>query len=225
MSTRIFSALLIGCTLLAAVITACASPTSSLPTPTASTFITPGVVSPLTPQATTGALTPSAATNICTDPQVTALIDSLKTSVLTSDGALLSSLVSPANGMDVSYFHNGTVINYDQQHAKFLYETTFEVDWGIDPASGTPKTGPFHQVIVPRLATIFNQPYTLHCNELKHGGASYPVVFPYDKGFYSIYFPGTEANGNLDWNTWLVGVEHVDGKPYIYTLMQFFWEP
>jgi hypothetical protein len=50
----------------------------------------------------------------------------------------------------------------------------------------------FHDVIVPDLEKVFNQAYTLHCNELKHGGASYDVSWPYDKDFYSIYFPGTE---------------------------------
>lgn len=224
MNLKSCSTLSITCALLTAI-SACASPADALPSPTPSIFISPAASSVLPAQPTTSALTPHVSSDICTDPQVTALIDSLKTSMLTSDGALLSSLVSPASGMDVRYFHNGTVINYDQQHARFLYETTFAVDWGIDPGSGAAKTGPFHEVIVPRLAGVFNQPYTLHCNELIHGGASYPLVFPYDKQFYSIYFPGTEANGNLDWQTWLAGIEYVDGKPYIYALMQFFWEP
>ena len=34
-----------------------------------------------------------------------------------------------------------------------------------------------------------------------------------------------DANGFLDWHTWAIGIEYVDGKPYIYALMQFFWEP
>jgi hypothetical protein len=51
------------------------------------------------------------------------------------------------------------------------------------------------------------------------------VTWPYQGDFYSIYFPGTEANGNLDWHTWLVGVEYVNNKPYVYALMQLFWEP
>jgi hypothetical protein len=153
------------------------------------------------------------------------LIDSLKTSMLTSDGPLLASVVSPSSGMDVSYFHNGTVVNYQPDQAKFLFETTYEVDWGVEPGSGAPKQGSFHDVVVPALGKMFNQPYTLHCNELKHGGATYPVTFPYDKGYYSIHFPGTEANGFLDWQTWVAGVEYVDGQPYIYALMQFFWEP
>ena len=156
---------------------------------------------------------------------MTALIDSLKKAVTTADGPLLASLVSPASGIDVAFFHNGNVINYDQEHAKFLFETTFEANWGVHPASGQEKVGSFHDVVIPELVKIFNQPYTLHCNELTYGGASYPVNFPYKKDFYSIYFPGTEANGNMDWNTWVAGIEYVNGKPYLYALTQFFWEP
>ena len=74
------------------------------------------------------------------------------------------------------------------------------------------KSGSFHDVIVPELVSIFNQPYTLHCNELKHGGATYEMEWPYQDEFYSIHFPGTQANGNLDWQTWVMGIEYVSGK-------------
>jgi hypothetical protein len=237
MNTRIASVLFMGFIVLAA----CASPTETPPTPTQPVFVIPtffptDTFIPLSPPAaaTTDGFTPIPAltstsqpntTNACADPQVTALIDSLKTAVLNSDGELLASLVSPASGMDVRFFRYGTVVNYDQAHAKFLFETTFEVDWGAEPGSGAAKVGSFHDVVAPELVKSFNQPYTLHCNELKHGGASYDVMWPYDKDFYSVYFPGTDANGNLDWHTWAVGIEYVAGKPYIYALTQYFWEP
>jgi hypothetical protein len=167
----------------------------------------------------------SGTSGICADPQATALIDTFKSAVLHADGVLLSSLVSPTRGMDVAFLRDGTVITYDQQHAKFLFETTFEVDWGIMPGSGLAKKGSFHDVVVPELVKALNQPYTLTCNELKHGGASYKLEWPYQGDYYSVYFPGTEANANMDWHTWAIGVEKVNNKPYIYALMQFFWEP
>lgn len=222
-----------------ALLTACASPTASPATPTPlglppATFFpavttTSQVPLPTSAVGTTAATLPatqsSGSPNLCADPQATALIDSFKTAVTRADGPLLSSLVSPAGGIDVSYYHNGTAIHYDQNQAKFLFETTYEANWGVDPASGAEKIGAFHDVVVPALAKIFSQSYSLHCNELKYGGASYPVNFPYDKGYYSIYFPGTEANGYMDWQTWVAGIEYVNGKPYLYALMQFFWEP
>jgi len=167
---------------------------------------------------------PSVASNVCSDPAVVSLIDSLKTSMLSADGALLSSLVTP-NGVEVRYFRNGNAIMYTPYQASFLFETTFAPNWGDDPASGIEKLGSFHDVIVPELVKIFNQPYTMHCNEIRHGDATYEVTWPYQKDFYSIHFAGTEQNGYLDWHTWVVGVEYDNGKPLIYALMNFFWEP
>ncbi|HZM20531.1 MAG TPA: hypothetical protein VFC02_02240 [Anaerolineales bacterium] len=192
-----------------------ATPPLSLPTSISSTAIptlTLSIPSPVT-------------SNICADPQVTAVIDSLKTAMLNSDGPLLSSLVSPQRGLDVANFRDGTVINYRPDQAKFLFETTFEVNWGPAPGSGEDKIGSFHDVIVPESVKAFNQPYTLHCNELKHGGATYDVSWPYDGDFYSIYFPGTEPNGFMDWHTWAAGVEYTNNKLYLYALIPYFWEP
>lgn len=185
--------------------TAAAVPTSVFATPTAT---------PL----------PSAARAVCTDPAVAILLDSLKAAMLNADGALLGTLVSP-NGMEVRYFRDGTVVSYSSYQAGFLFETTYQANWGADPASGIEKTGSFHDVVVPAMVKVFNQPYTLHCNEILHGGATYEVKWPYSKDFYSVHFAGTQANGFLDWHTWVVGVEYSDNKPYVYALMQFFWEP
>jgi hypothetical protein len=235
MHTKRILVFLMSLILSAAVVTSCGSPaTPPAATPTFLALPTSTLLlstpSPLTPGASpvvpNGSVTaPANPSTICTDPQVTTLIDSFKTAILTSDGTLLSSLVSPSRGMDVAYFRDGTVITYQPEHAKFLFETTFVVDWGTEPGSGQMKSGSFHDVIVPELVSIFNQPYTLHCNELKHGGATYEMIWEYENEYYSIHFPGTQANGNLDWQTWVMGIEYVSGKPYIYALIQFFWEP
>lgn len=235
MNNKLISALVIGLFLLSG----CNFSVSTLPTPTlpataALNFITTETPSPVssvipsvvaspvfTPIATS---VPPVAANVCTDPQVVTLIDSLKKAMLTADGALLSSLVSP-NGMEVRWVRYGNPVRYDSGQAAFLFETTFEADWGAEPGSGQEKKGAFHDVIVSDMVKVFNQSYTLHCNEIRHGGASYDIRWPYTKDFYSIYDAGTQQNGNLDWRTWVVGVEYVNGKPFIYALMQFFWEP
>ena len=161
----------------------------------------------------------------CVDPQPVSLINSLKRSLLTADGALLSTLVHPVRGMEVRWVRYGKAITYTAEQARFLYETIFEADWGDEPGSGLPKKGAFHDVIVPDFLKVFNQPYTLHCNELQYGGATYEVEYPYDGNFYSVYFAGTDQYGFLDWHTWVIGMEYSDGKPFIIAMMQFFWEP
>lgn len=216
------------------LLTGCALPGASAPTPTspAILFITTETPSPFptltdTPVPVftfTATPIPAVAPNFCADPQATALLDSLKRSMLTADGALLSSLVSP-NGMEVRFFHTSNPITYTSYQAQFLFETAYQANWGPHPASGLDKKGTFHDVVVPDLVRIFNTTYTLYCNEIRHGGASYPISWPYAKDFYSIYYAGTEQNGFMDWLTWVVGIEYVNGRPYIYALIQFFWEP
>jgi hypothetical protein len=204
-----------------------ANPTPSPIDPNFLDFVSTGTPSTLllTPVFTaTATPIPPVAPSVCSDPKVITLIDSLKTSVLSADGAILGSLISP-EGVEVRYFRDGRVVTYTPDQAGFLYETTYEVNWGNDPASGLEKIGSFHDVVVPKLVEMFNRPYTLHCNEIRHGGASYDVAWPYDRDFYSIHYAGTEANGFLDWHTWVVGVEYSNGSPHIYALMQFYWEP
>ncbi len=227
-------------------LTACASPSPVTPTlaqpptipslpqatGTSNTTVTPVLPTPTSGSGVFTALptltlsVPSpVSSDICADPQVNALIDSLKTAVLNSDGPLLSSLVSPQRGLDVARFRDGTGINYRPDPAQGLFETSFEANWGPAPGSGLEEIGSFHDVVVPELVQVFNQPYTLHCNELKHGGATYEASWPYEGSFYSVHFPGTETNGFMDWYTWAVGIEHADNKPYLFALIPFFWEP
>ncbi len=174
---------------------------------------------------TIGGVTPVPAATFCADPQVTSLLESLKTAVQTSNAQMLSSLVSPVHGTEVRYYRDGRTVIYDQAHAKFLFESTFQVDWGDAPGSGQPTKGAFHEVILPDLLKLFNSNYTLTCNQLQVGGTTYQASWPYAANYYSLYYAGTQANGNMDWLTWLVGVEYVNGRPYLYALMPFRWEP
>jgi hypothetical protein len=170
-------------------------------------------------------VTPVPAATFCADPQATSVIETLKSALQTSNGVQLASLVSPLHGMEVRYYRDGRIVTYDQAHAKFLFASTFQVDWGDAPGSGLPTVGAFQQVILPDLLKLFNSAYTLTCDQVQVGGATYQAVWPYAANYYSVYFGGTQANGNMDWLTWLVGFEYAGGRPYLYALMPFRWEP
>ena len=210
---------------------------ASLPTPTIVTTSTlttlPTLVATNTAIATlisTSLASSVSATQIspagfCTDPQSQALINNFKSALQTSNGSLLASLVSPLHGLDVRDFRNGQIMNYDQQQAQLLFDSTDRIDWGAAP-SGLETKGSFNDVIVPALLKVFNKDYTLTCDQVQVGGATYKATWPYAGiNFYSIYFAGTPNSNNLDWRTWLIGMEYVKGQPYLYAIMQFFWEP
>jgi hypothetical protein len=155
-----------------------------------------------------------------------ALISRLKTALQTSDGEGLASLVSPVHGLEARFFRNGRVVQYDQEQARFLFVSTYIVDWGAAPGSGLETKGSFDALLVPALLHVLNQNYSLKCNQIETGGTTYAASWPYTGiDFYSVYDPGTQANANLDWHTWLLGMRYVSGEPYLYAIIPFQWEP
>lgn len=184
----------------------------------------PGTVPPAV-SATPGGVTQVAPATFCADGGPTALIAALQSALQTSNGEALAGLVSPASGMEVRRWRDGRIVNYDQTHARFLFESTFEVKWGAAPGSGLETPGSFHEVILPAWLSVFNSSYTLACNQIQVGGTTYTAEWPYPGiNYYSLYYPGTSANGNMDWKTLVIGMQNVNGKYYLYAVEPFEWE-
>ena len=169
---------------------------------------------------------PGVVTSFCDDPRARDLITSFGKAVANKDGALLAALVSPTTGMDVRFYRDGNVVNYDVEHAAVVFETTFQADWGLSYGSGESTFGSFQELILPSLKTVFTPAAVLECNQLKLGGATYVPVWPYtDMNYYSVHFPGTDQYGGLDWETWAVGMEISSGKPMLAAFVHYVWEP
>lgn len=169
---------------------------------------------------------PVVTTSFCDDPQAANLIKSFSKAVANKDGALLASLVAPVKGMDVRFYRNGNVINYDVEHAKFVFETTYQANWGVSFGSGENTLGSFHDIVLPSIQQVFTPNAILVCNQLKVGGATYEPLWPYPgMNYYSVHFPGTDSNSGMDWQTWAVGMDMTSGKPMLAALAHFVWEP
>ncbi len=196
-------------------------PTATLPTAT----VAPVITATNTQVPTAAATVPAA---FCQDARVGVLLDSLGTALASSNGESFASLVSPVSGLDLQFIRTGRVVNYDREHARFVFETTFQVEWGLGAGSGEPVVGSFQQIVLPSLQTVFTPAAQRVCNQIKLGGATYDAAWPPEYSainFYSVHFPGTSGNGGLDWETWLTGVEFAGGQPYLRVLLHFNWEP
>lgn len=215
-------------------LTACTIPVDQAAPPTALTTDTPQtavtLASTFTPIPTltqtpvsTQTTTPPA---FCNDTRARDLITSFTKAIATKDGAFLASLVSPSRGMDLLYYRAGKVVNYDIEHAKFVFETTFQADWGLSYGSGEATLGSFQETVLPSLQIVFTPNAELVCNQLKVGGATYipEWAYPY-LDYYSVHFAGTNEFGGLDWQTWAMGIEVVADKLYIASLVHYVWEP
>ncbi len=163
----------------------------------------------------------------CGDAQVAGLLEAFKKSILSKDGKQLASLVSPTHGVTVQYLRGGKTATYTSDKALWLFSSTYQMDWGANPASGQEILASFHEEVLPRLEEVLGEGYTPACNSVQIGGASYKYQWPFEYGninFYSLYYPGTAGNDQA-WRTWLVGIEFVKGKPYLFSLVHLFWEP
>ena len=166
----------------------------------------------------------------CADGRVNTLLSNFGAALVTSNGEALAALVSPAHGMTVRLWRNGNAVTFDQEHAQWVFTSTYEHNWGAAPGSGLDTIGAFHVSVLPKLLDVFNAPapgYTLSCNQVQTGGASYDTSWPAtyaNVNFYSIYKPGPAGNEN-SWRTLLVGIEYVQGQPYIFSVTQMDWEP
>jgi hypothetical protein len=166
----------------------------------------------------------------CADGNVNTLIANLGNALKSSNGQLLASLVSPAHGMTVHLWIHEKGITFDREHARWVFDSTYANDWGVAPGSGLETTGSFHETVLPKLLDVINAPtpgYTLTCDKVQTGGASYDTSWRPEfanVNFYSLYKPGPAGN-ELSWRTVLVGVEYVNGLPYIFSLTQLEWEP
>jgi hypothetical protein len=172
----------------------------------------------------TEAVSPAA---FCADDRVKTLVADLDRAITTGDGRLIAALVSPAHGLNVHYFRDGEVANYSQAEAAWIFESDYGMNWGIHPASGLEVKGAFQDVVLPSLLDVFESEYTLECNAPDLGGGNYTYAWPVEYApinYYLIHKPGTPGI-DLDWRSYLVGVEYVNGKPALFSLIHFFWEP
>jgi len=166
--------------------------------------------------------------SFCADPRVTNLLNSLKIAMLNADGELLGSLVSPVHGMDLRLWRYGTVANYSPKEAAWVFQSDYEVSWGPAPGSGEETRGTFNAQPLPKLTEVFGANYSLHCNDTLDLATFSLEPFPPEYAnvnFYTVYKPGSETYGGLDWRAWTVGVEYVQGQPKLFSLIHYQWEP
>lgn len=163
----------------------------------------------------------------CADTRPLDRFSDLKQALLNNDGRLLTPIVSPVHGLTVEYIRNGIPKVYDAEEASFVFGRLEVVNWGLGPGSGLPVEGSFSELVQPDLYAVLEAAHETHCDSITLGGASYNVEWPFrwqNIHYYSLFKPGS-VDVELDWMTWVAGVEYVDGAPYLFSLTRYTWEP
>ena len=155
------------------------------------------------------------------------LLENLRGAVITRDGDLFKSIVSPTRGLSVRLLTNGNWANYTPEQVSWLFKSSYVYNWGLGPGSGLPVEGSFMDEVYPFLLLSLDSEARYACNQVLVEETSYPALWPdyYEAfNFYSAHMPLPD-DADLGWHTFLIGFEYVNGEPYIINLVHYAWEP
>ncbi|MDX9865806.1 MAG: hypothetical protein RBT34_13465 [Anaerolineaceae bacterium] len=173
---------------------------------------------------------PTTVPPFCEDPQVMQVVDQFIQGVEAESGQKIGKTITESKGLNIRLEWWNTNVHFTKDEAVKLFEDDTSYDWGIADGSGAPVQGSFMDVVQAKLLDVVAGDYVIRCDTLDFGVASGPsaglVEWPADipaQHYIAIYRPAP-ADQELDWRTWVLGFEYVEGVPYISYLVQYHWE-
>lgn len=167
----------------------------------------------------------------CSDSKVKQVVNLFVQAVSQADGESIAKLVSPAHGLTVRQAWWNTEVNFNIESVSSLFEDETVHNWGITAGGGEPIEGSFRQAILPGLLDVVSGEFKPVCNSLDINLASGPtageVIWPVEYSnvnYMALYRAGAQTD-QLNWRTWALGIEIIEGQPYLAFLVQYRWEP
>lgn len=153
----------------------------------------------------------------CTEPEAQAVVAQASRALRDHDERALADTIDPTRGLRVYSFHDADSIRL---RGAYLSDATAH-DW---PTYGPTQHGTFDEVIEPRLTETLAAAGPPVCAQIPHGGASYAVELPVQlQSIPSVAF--ARQSSDIDWDTWVFGIERTNGHYRLAYLIPFAWEP
>lgn len=160
----------------------------------------------------------------CADLLVETLLAEFQDAIAKEDGQRLAQLSNPRRGLVFRYAPRETDLALSLMEVSLLFTSAAEYDWGVDRESGQSARGSFRDVVLPALVDVLGATPGVTCNSLQTGQTEQPAEWPTDltnlnfKGFFR---PAPDAGNKYDWRAWALGIEFVEGRPYITILVHY----
>jgi hypothetical protein len=161
----------------------------------------------------------------CADQSIPILIEQLKGSMNQSNGDMFAGLVSIKSGVSVQLWPNQPAVNFNRTTAPGVFTSTQSYDWGTGDGQGGPSVvGTFVERVQPKLLEVFNAAnMATYCDDLTNVfNPSHAWPYGPNLHYYNLYKPGTTT---FDFRTWLIGIEYLNGRPYLHSLISVTWGP
>lgn len=163
----------------------------------------------------------------CSSQEARAIVNDLREAVRTQDGQELASLVGENGKLRLRRNWWNPEVAYNPTEVARLFEDDARRDWGIADGSGLPIKGPFADVAMPLLERDLLGAKETACDDILHGGTAGIVQLPeaYEGvNYYSLFRPPEGGEVEMDWGTWVAGIERRDGRYTLSFLVHFDWE-
>ena len=165
--------------------------------------------------------------DFCGDEDVENLVDGAFEALVNEDGEGLSQLVAEGRSLRVRRHWWNPEVSFNKDEVAILFESEQSYSWGIADGSGNPIEGTFSEVIHPILERNLMAHSERGCNEILHGGTAGLVQLPPSYNginYYSFYRPAGPDEFELDWGSWVMGIEVWQGQPYLSNMVHYEWE-
>lgn len=162
----------------------------------------------------------------CNAAEPRALLDQLREAIENRDGDLLAEISNPERGLRIRRYWNSDGVRFENQQINNVFNLTQSYFWGVADGSGEDVNGSFSDIVVPLLDRNLVGSTEVGCNEILQGGTAGLVQLPFryeGANYYSMHRPA-EAGNELDWGTWVVGIERWQGEYFVSFLVHFEWE-
>jgi photosystem II stability/assembly factor-like uncharacterized protein len=164
--------------------------------------------------------------DFCLDGRASLKLEQLMGSMNQSNGDMFAAIVSPASGVNVHLWPGAPANNFNTTTARNVFISMDVLNWGTGAGQGGPDPvlGTFSQVIQPKMLEVINSlTVERYCDDLTQV-FNPPLSWRYNNiRFYHLYKPSTP--GNLDFRSWLIGFEYINGEPYLYTMVTVVGDP
>ncbi|MFV1860079.1 MAG: hypothetical protein ACC647_12110 [Anaerolineales bacterium] len=162
--------------------------------------------------------------SFCEDARISDLANQFIVAVQERDGGALARMVSPKHGLTIRYDWWNPEVKFSFSSVSGLFLDPSPATWGVNRDSELTIDGTFREVILPQLEDVFSIAPELNCNRLGAGSTAQDAIWPSEysnMNYISFYRAAPEPGSQLNWRTWALGIEYLDGQPYIALLVQY----
>jgi hypothetical protein len=160
----------------------------------------------------------------CADPRVADLANRFILALQDRNGAQMAQLTSPRRGLIFRHDWWNPEVQFGLATVSAVFQDPSSLNWGVNRDSEQPIQGPFSEVILPSLDDVFSVAPEMKCNGLGVGSTAQVAEWPSEfanLNFLSFHRPAPQPGNALNWRTWALGIEYVEGHPYLALAIQY----